>query len=229
MILKAVNITKSYKSKSGSLLKVLDSIDFELSKGEYVSLIGSSGAGKSTFLNILANLDKSDTGSVKYIFDKKEYDFSKLSDKESSRLRNKKLGFIFQFHHLLPEFTALENIYIPSVIGKIKKKEYKDKATELIEFIGLADRINHKPAELSGGEQQRIAIARSLVNNPEIVFADEPTGNLDSDNSETILQLISNLQKEYQLTFITATHSEIVANNADKVYRISQGKLALQS
>lgn len=224
MVLKAENIKKQYKSQTGDVLEVLKGIDLEIEKGEYIAILGASGAGKSTLLNILASLDKASSGRVIYNLDT-ILDISKLNDKKSSEFRNAKIGFIFQFHHLLPEFTAIENVFIPALIGRKNKKYYNKKAEELISLIGLSERKNHRPNQLSGGEQQRVAIARALINDPEIVFADEPTGNLDKKNSEIVLDIIEKLQRELNLTFVTATHSEIVAKKADKIFKIESGNL----
>lgn len=227
MILKAENITKSF-NKQESSITVLSGVDISVMKGEYASIIGSSGAGKSTLLQILATLSNADSGSVKYIFDEEINPFT-LSDKNLSKVRNEKIGFIFQFHHLLPEFTAYENVVIPAMISGKKEKEFKKKALELIDYVGVGSRMNHKPTELSGGEQQRFAIARALINEPEIVFADEPTGNLDENNTELVLDLISKIQKEFNLTFLTATHSSQVAEKASTRYRIMGGKMEIIS
>lgn len=225
MLLKARKISKTYKSKTLDELQILKSVDFDVQEGESVSIVGSSGAGKSTFLNILASIDNPDSGEILYYFDNKEVNINKLTDSELSNIRNKEIGFIFQFHHLLPEFNAIENIMIPAMIAKKSGKYLHKRAEELIDYIGLSARKKHRPAELSGGEQQRIAIARALINNPKIIFADEPTGNLDKKNSEMVLSLISKLQSELKLTFVTATHSEMVASYSNRKLKINDGYL----
>lgn len=223
MLISAENISKSYNS-SFKELEVLKNCSITINEGDYVSILGSSGAGKSTFLNIIASLDKPDSGTIKYHFDN-GIDIFQLNDKELSKIRNKEIGFIFQFHHLLPEFTALENVLIPAIISSSKTKRAKEKAKELLNIVGLGDRFSHTPSQLSGGEQQRVAIARSLINEPKIIFADEPTGNLDKKNSEKILELISDLQSSMNLTFINATHSDLVAEKSKIIYKIENGDL----
>lgn len=221
MVLEVKNIKKSFK-KLETELSVLRGIDLEVNKGDYLSIVGSSGAGKSTLLQIMATLSKPDFGNITYYFEK-PIDPFELNDSDLSRLRNNNIGFVFQFHHLLPEFSAYENVIVPAIISGKKEKDFKKRALDIIDFVGVTDRMKHKPNELSGGEQQRFAIARSLINSPDIVFADEPTGNLDEQNTELVLDLISNIQKELDLTFITATHSDEVANRANRKLRISQG------
>jgi lipoprotein-releasing system ATP-binding protein len=214
MLLKAHNLTKSYGS-----VNVLRGIDVEIDKGEFITIIGKSGAGKSTLLHILGTLDKPDRGSVK-IFDEDitAYSHDKLAD-----FRNQHIGFIFQFHHLLPEFNAYENVIIPAMIARKKEAEYKKKAEGLLDYLGLSDRLTHKPNELSGGEQQRVAIARALINDPSIIMADEPTGNLDSSTSAEIHQLISNLRQEMNITFVIVTHNNELAELSDRSLRMLDG------
>lgn len=214
MLLKAHNLTKSYGS-----VNVLRGIDVEIDKGEFITIIGKSGAGKSTLLHILGTLDKPDKGSVK-IFgeDITAYSHDKLAD-----FRNQHIGFIFQFHHLLPEFNAYENVIIPAMIARKKEAEYKKKAEGLLDYLGLSDRLTHKPNELSGGEQQRVAIARALINDPSIIMADEPTGNLDSSTSAEIHQLISNLRQELNITFVIVTHNNELAELSDRSLRMLDG------
>jgi lipoprotein-releasing system ATP-binding protein len=213
-MLKATDIHKSFGK-----LEVLKGINLEVRKGEIVSIVGASGAGKSTLLQILGTIEKADRGTV-------EIDgvrATELNDKDLSGFRNSKIGFVFQFHHLLPEFTALENICIPAFIKGVSKKEAEKQAYELLEFMGLTDRATHKPSELSGGEQQRVAIARALINNPAVVFADEPSGNLDSQASQALHQLFLKLREEFGQTFIIVTHNMELAGMADRTLKIKDG------
>ena len=210
------NITKSFGS-----LQVLKGIDLDIQQGEIVSIVGPSGAGKTTLLQIMGTLDKADTGSV-------EIDgtlVGKLSQTKLSRFRNQKIGFVFQFHQLLPEFTALENVMIPAFIGGVGKKEARRKAEELLAFMGLTDRANHKPNELSGGEKQRVAVARALINNPAVVMADEPSGSLDSKNKEELHQLFFDLRRQYGQTFIIVTHDEELARLTDRTIHMRDGMI----
>ncbi len=213
-MLKAVNIEKSYGS-----LKVLRGIDLQVQKGEIVSVVGASGAGKSTLLHILGTLDTPDTGNIII----NETQTSALRGKKLSAFRNAHIGFIFQFHHLLPEFTATENVCLQAYIGGKKKKEAEAKAKELFEVLNLTERAGHLPSELSGGEQQRVAVARALINNPTVVLADEPSGNLDSQNAETLHELFFTLRKQYNQTFIIATHNEKLAAMADRKLVMQDG------
>lgn len=213
-MLKATGIKKSYGS-----LPILKGVDFEVEKGEIVSIIGASGAGKSTLLHILGTLDKPDAGSVELNGTK----ISKLSGELVSMFRNKNIGFVFQFHHLLPEFTAIENICIPAFIAKKSKKESEIKALELLDLLGLRDRAHHKPNELSGGEQQRIAVARALINSPTIILADEPSGNLDSANAALLHQFFIKLRDNFNQTFIIVTHNEGLAKISDRVVTMKDG------
>lgn len=208
------NITKSFGS-----LQVLKGIDLHIGKGEVVSIVGPSGAGKTTLLQIIGTLDTPDTGSV--IID--GIDVTRLKDKEMAKFRNQHLGFVFQFHQLLPEFTALENVMIPALIGGKSKKQIADRAKELLDFLGLDDRTNHKPAELSGGEKQRVAVARALVNNPSIILADEPSGSLDSKNKEELHQLFFDLRDKYKQTFVIVTHDETLSQTTDRTIHIKDG------
>ena len=208
------NITKRFGS-----LEVLKGIDLDIRQGEIVSIVGPSGAGKTTLLQIMGTLDKADTGSV-------EIDgtlVGNLSQTKLSRFRNQKIGFVFQFHQLLPEFTALENVMIPAFIGGMSKKEARRKAEELLAFMGLTDRANHKPNELSGGEKQRVAVARALVNNPAVVMADEPSGSLDSHNKEELHQLFFDLRQRYGQTFVIVTHDEELARLTDRTIHMKDG------
>jgi lipoprotein-releasing system ATP-binding protein len=215
-MLKATGIKKAYGS-----LPILKGVDIEVAKGEIVSIVGASGAGKSTLLHILGSLDKPDEGTVEL----KGTKINKLSGELLSVFRNRNIGFIFQFHHLLPEFTALENICIPAFIGKKSKKEAEARAYELLALLGLTDRANHKPNELSGGEQQRIAVARALINNPAIILADEPSGNLDSANAMALHQLFVNLRDNFKQTFVIVTHNEDLAKMSDRVVTMKDGHI----
>jgi lipoprotein-releasing system ATP-binding protein len=213
-MLKATGIKKSYGS-----LPILKGVDFEVEKGEIVSIIGASGAGKSTLLHILGTLDRPDAGTVELNGTK----VNNLSGELVSVFRNKNIGFVFQFHHLLPEFTAIENICIPAFIAKIPKREAEIKATELLDMLGLKDRALHKPNELSGGEQQRIAVARALINRPTVVLADEPSGNLDSSNANALHEFFITLRDNFKQTFIIVTHNEGLAKISDRVVTMKDG------
>ncbi len=213
-MLEAKNIHKSYKS-----LHVLKGIDFSVHQSEIVSIVGASGAGKSTLLHIISTLDKADQGQVLL----NGQDLSKLKDKELSHFRNKHIGFIFQFHNLLPEFTALENVSIPGFLSNKKEKDVKKRAADLLTMLGLSNRLEHKPSELSGGEQQRVAIARALINEPLIIFADEPSGNLDSKNAHELHHLFLALRNEFKQTFVIVTHNEELASMTDRKIEMKDG------
>ena len=215
-MLTAKNIYKNYGQ-----LPVLKGVDIEIKKGEIVSISGSSGAGKSTLLHILGTLDNADKGEI--FLDNERID--KLKGKKLAAFRNRHIGFIFQFHHLLPEFSALENVCIPGWIGGRKKNEVKEKAVELLNMLGLSHRLENKPNALSGGEQQRVAVARALINNPDIVFADEPTGNLDSANAKDLHELFFDLRKQFNQTFLIVTHNEELAKLSDRVLVMKDGKM----
>ena len=215
-MLKAEHITKKYGS-----LQVLKGVDIEINKGEIVSIVGSSGAGKSTLLHILGTLDKADEGVI-WLNNQR---IDQLSGKKLASFRNHHIGFVFQFHHLLPEFSALENVSIPAWIAGQKKKETTARAIELLTTLGLADRIDNKPQELSGGEQQRVAVARALINNPSIVFADEPTGNLDSTNAKELHDLFVQLRNDFQQTFLIVTHNEELAGMSDRILHMKDGRI----
>jgi len=206
--------------KSYDKLQVLKGIDLEVAKGEIVSVTGPSGAGKSTLLHILGTLDLPDKGTLEI----NGNNIPQLTKKQLSQFRNLQIGFVFQFHHLLPEFTAVENICIPSLIGHKNPTETKKRALELLDFMGLSNRADHKPSELSGGEQQRVAVARALVNNPAVVMADEPSGNLDAENARQLHELFFNLRKEFDQTFIVVTHNEELATMADRKLVMRDGK-----
>ncbi|MDR0833798.1 MAG: ABC transporter ATP-binding protein [Candidatus Symbiothrix sp.] len=212
------NITKSFGT-----LNVLKGIDLTIEKGEVVSIVGPSGAGKTTLLQILGTLDKPDTGIVHY----GDINVNQLKEKDLAAFRNKNIGFVFQFHQLLPEFTALENVMIPALIGRVRSSEAEKKAKEILDFLGLSDRITHKPAELSGGEKQRVAVARALVNQPEVIFADEPSGSLDTQNKAELHQLFFDLRDQFNQTFVIVTHDEALAKLTDRTISMKDGQLAI--
>lgn len=216
-------ITASNIHKSFDGLEVLKGIDLHIDKGEIVAIVGASGAGKTTLLQILGTLDRPSSGEV--ILNGEPV--HRLSEKKLSAFRNKHIGFVFQFHHLLPEFTALENLCIPAFIGGTNRKQAETRANQLLEFLHLTDRVTHKPAELSGGEQQRIAVARALMNHPDIVLADEPSGNLDSVNARELHQLFFDLRKEFNQTFVIVTHNMEFAGMSDRKLTIADGKIIL--
>jgi lipoprotein-releasing system ATP-binding protein len=216
MMIKAENIQKRYGE-----LEVLKGVSLEISEGEIVSIVGASGAGKSTLLHIIGTLDKPDSG----ILSIKGIETGKLKDKKLSDFRNQAIGFVFQFHHLLPEFTALENVCIPAFIAGKSQAEAEAKAAELLGFLGLADRVNHKPSELSGGEQQRVAVARALVNQPAVVLADEPSGNLDSQSAKDLHQMFFDLRDKFNQTFVIVTHNNELANMADRKLEMKDGQI----
>lgn len=213
-MLKAEQIFKKYDQ-----LQVLKGVDLQIERGEIVSIIGSSGAGKSTLLHILGTLDTPDSGKI-FLFNEPVH---LLKGKKLAAFRNKYIGFVFQFHHLLPEFTALENVCIPGWIAGRKKKEVKDEAQRLLELLGLSSRLENKPQQLSGGEQQRVAVARALINKPVIVFADEPTGNLDSHNAKELHELFVRLRDEFTQTFLIVTHNEELAAMSNRTLHMKDG------
>lgn len=197
-------------------------MDIEIKKGEIISIVGASGAGKTTLLHILGTLDHPDSGSLSI----GEIDIGALGGKKLSSFRNKQIGFVFQFHHLLPEFTALENVCMPAFIAGTNKKMAEEKASELLRFLGLADRAGHKPSELSGGEQQRVAVARALINDPAVILADEPSGNLDSATAKELHQLFFTLRDKFNQTFVIVTHNEELANMADRKLIMKDGVIS---
>ncbi|AUC83949.1 lipoprotein-releasing system ATP-binding protein LolD [Polaribacter sp. ALD11] len=205
-------------------VEVLKGVDLHIKKGEIVAVVGPSGAGKTTLLQILGTLDKP-LSAQNFELSLNSISLKNLSDKELSSFRNKHIGFIFQFHQLLPEFTALENVCIPAYIGKKTKKETEQKAKEILDFLGLSHRINHKPNELSGGEQQRVAVARALINNPSVILADEPSGNLDSESAKNLHELFFKLRDEFGQTFVLVTHNEELAEMADRKLTMKDGKI----
>ena len=217
MILEATDIRKRYGA-----LEVLKGVSLSVKKGEIVSLVGPSGAGKSTLLHIMGTLDKPDAGKI--IIEGKEV--AMQNEKALSAFRNKSIGFIFQFHHLLPEFTAIENVCIPAFIAGVSKKQAEQKATELLDLLKLSHRINHKPTELSGGEQQRVAVARALINNPSLIMADEPSGNLDTNNAHDLHKLFFELRDRLDQTFVIVTHNEDLANMADRKVNMKDGLIS---
>lgn len=213
-------IGKHIKKQYGSI-EVLKGVDIHIKESEVVSIVGSSGAGKTTLLTILGTLDKPSSGEIVF----NGVNITSLNEKKLAAFRNQHIGFVFQFHHLLPEFTAIENICIPAFINKISKKEAELKANKLLDLLGLTHRINHKPSELSGGEQQRVAVARALINNPKVIFADEPSGNLDSENSKLIMSLLFKYCKQNGSSLVLVTHDQMLAKECDRIIEIKDGKI----
>jgi lipoprotein-releasing system ATP-binding protein len=221
ILFEVADIKKSYQITKKNKLNVLKGINLKVYKGEIAAIVGKSGAGKSTLLHILGTLDRPDSGH--FIFEGK--DVFSFSDKQLADFRSKEIGFIFQFHHLLPEFTAIENVQIASLISGNKDKS---KSFSILKEVGLEDRVNHKPSEISGGEAQRVAIARALINSPKIILADEPTGNLDTENAEAVIDLIFELRKKFNQTYLIVTHNEEFAQRCDRIIKITDGVI-LQS
>ena len=214
-------VGKNIHKKFGDL-EILKGVDLEINKGEIVSIVGSSGAGKTTLLTILGTLDKVTSGEILF----NGVNITSLNEKKLAAFRNQHIGFVFQFHHLLPEFTALENVCSPAFIANKSKQETEIEAKKLLDYLGLSHRINHKPNELSGGEQQRVAVARALINKPYIIFADEPSGNLDTASAENLHQLFFKLRDEFGQTFVIVTHNEELANMADRKFVMVDGQIS---
>ncbi len=210
------NINKRYGT-----LQVLDNVNVTINRGELVTIVGPSGAGKTTLLQIVGTLDSPDSGKVFY----EGIDVLQLKDRDLAHFRNQNIGFVFQFHQLLPEFTTLENVAIPALIGGMKQKDADKRAKELLDYMGLAERLNHKPSELSGGERQRVAVARALVNHPSVVLADEPSGSLDTQNKQDLHRLFFRLREEMKQTFVIVTHDESLAGDADRVLYMRDGRI----
>lgn len=215
-MIKATDIHKSYGT-----LNVLKGVSINILKGEVISIVGPSGAGKTTLLHILGTLDREDSGKLEI----NGVDISSLNEKKLADFRNKNIGFVFQFHHLLPEFTALENVCIPAFIAGVSQNEAEEKAKELLAFLGLTERMHHKPSELSGGEQQRVAVARALINNPAVILADEPSGNLDSKTAKELHALFFTLRSKFNQTFVIVTHNEELADMADRKLVMRDGNI----
>ena len=208
-------------NKRYGTLQVLDNVNVTINRGELVTIVGPSGAGKTTLLQIVGTLDSPDGGKVLY----EGKDVLQLKERELARFRNKNIGFVFQFHQLLPEFSTLENVAIPALIGGAKQKDAEDRAKELLDYLGLSGRLDHKPSELSGGERQRVAVARALVNRPAVVLADEPSGSLDTKNKQELHRLFFRLREEMKQTFVIVTHDESLAGDADRVLRMRDGRI----
>ncbi len=215
-MVKGFDISKKYGS-----LAVLRNVSLEVLKGEIVTIVGASGAGKTTLLHILGTIDKADSGTITI----DNINVSQLSDSAKARFRNKHIGFVFQFHHLLPEFTALENAFLPALIAGKPKSKAIEKAKDILTYLGVGERLEHKPSQLSGGEQQRVAVARALVNEPAVILADEPSGNLDSENARELHKLFFNLRDKFHQTFIIVTHNEELAAMADRKIKMKDGML----
>jgi lipoprotein-releasing system ATP-binding protein len=218
-IIQIRNLTRTYVD--GVEIKALDEVDLDIERGEFLAIVGPSGSGKSTLLNLIGILDTPTSGTILL----KGINITGMSDKERSRMRNQELGFIFQYHHLLPDFNALENVMMPMLINGIKSSKAHENARQMLEEVGMGDRLYHRSNQLSGGQNQRVAIARALVNNPSIVIGDEPTGNLDSKSSENIYELLRKLNSEHNQTFILVTHDERMAAKTDRIIKLVDGKI----
>jgi len=219
--IKATDLSKSFQ-KDGSRIEILKNLDFEIAAGESVAILGASGAGKSTLLHILGTLDHPSSGSL---FLNGE-DVFKFNEQKLAELRNKKIGFVFQFHHLLPEFSSLENVMMPALISGIPKKEARRRAEFVLNEVNLGDRITHKPGELSGGEQQRVAVARAVIMEPDLILADEPTGNLDTETGERVQEVLINLNRKLGITLIVVTHNQLLAERLDRSIGLRDGKIS---
>ncbi len=224
VILSAKDIRKTYHTeKSNQPLVVLDSVSLNIPTGKIISIVGSSGSGKSTLLHLLGGLDKPDSGEVYW----RDQNLAVMDSDSLAQFRNKNIGFVFQFHHLLPEFTALENVSMPALIAGMEIKEAHEKALILLKRFGVEDRSHHRPTQLSGGEQQRVSMARAVMNNPSLILADEPTGNLDDKNTELILDLLFELRNQYAVSVLLITHEKKIAHRSDEILEIKNGKLAV--
>lgn len=221
ILIKTENLIKTFTTTKDVKLEILKSISFEIVEGKITLILGASGAGKSTLLHLLGGLDKPDSGKIYF----KGENILEFPEKKIAKFRNMNIGFVFQFHHLLPEFTAMENVAIPQMILGTSFRKASERANTILNEVGLSDRKNHKPAELSGGEQQRVAVARALANAPQLILADEPTGNLDSLNSQIVSDLIVHLNKKYKMTFVVVTHNLEIQKIADYLYEMKDGKL----
>lgn len=221
VIIRTENLVKDYKISKEKSLRVLDKVSISIADGEIVSIVGASGAGKSTLLHLLGALDKPTEGEIYY----EGENILNLSSDKLARFRNTKIGFVFQFHHLLPEFTAIENVSLASMISGKSLAEVRERAKALLEDVGLGGRLEHRPSELSGGEAQRVAIARALINSPKVILADEPTGNLDTKNSDEVINLIFELRKKYKQTFVIVTHNEVFASKMDRTLKMVDGRI----
>jgi lipoprotein-releasing system ATP-binding protein len=219
--IKATDLSKSFQ-KDGSRIEILKNLDFEIAAGESVAILGASGAGKSTLLHILGTLDHPSSGSL---FLNGE-DVFKFNEQKLAELRNRKIGFVFQFHHLLPEFSSLENVMMPALISGVPKKEARRRAEFVLNEVNLGDRITHKPGELSGGEQQRVAVARAVIMEPDLILADEPTGNLDTETGERVQEVLINLNRKLGITLIVVTHNQLLAERLDRSIGLRDGKIS---
>ncbi len=220
LLLKAENIHKSYTGKAEPV-HVLKGVDIQIGQDDLIAIVGSSGSGKSTMLHIIGGLDRPDEGTIRF----READLARMDDVTLARFRNRNIGFVFQFHHLLPEFTALENVFMPGLIAGRSMNDIRKRAEYLLEETGLGNRMDHRPSELSGGEQQRVAVARALMNEPEIIMADEPTGNLDEANSEKLLSVLMDLRKKEHTAIVLITHDPRIADFTSSVYQLHHGRL----